>query len=52
MHPFYALGFELFIVIMFGAFVRMDTSSTSSALSNASSFVGMLTFLLGTPRSM
>lgn len=52
MHPLYIVGFEVFIVIMFGAFVRLDTSSPTSSLNNLAPFTGMLTFLLGNPSGL
>ena len=46
MLPLWTLVFELFIVIMFGAFFRLDTTT----LTNYTSFSGNLIFLLGTQR--
>lgn len=44
MLPVYVVAFELLIVILFGVFFRLETST----LTNASSFVGILVFLSGT----
>lgn len=43
MLPVWVIAFEIFIVIMFGAFFRLDTST----LTNASSFTSNLVFLFG-----
>jgi hypothetical protein len=47
MHPIFIVGFEVFIVVMFGAFVRLDTNSPTQATVNMSSLTGMFTFLFG-----
>lgn len=44
MLPIYVMAFEFLIVILFGVFFRLETST----LTNSSSFTGNLVFLAGT----